>query len=225
MATRSDFEGIKSITERTKHIAHGYIRECQKLFIDEDNPYYIIPQLIYIMVLLFFDDPEYFTINEKSKFEYIHKEHGNYYHIYGNKRIKRNYTKQYEWKVKVGPVFKGRFGILNDIPSTYENIMDDSCYWRNIEIINIGAREGYHIFGRTGDRELASFIASADTIIINIDFEEDTISFESTARQADDYDIKPNKPTKVVRDLKKGTDTVRFCAELTWSDSTIEFVK
>ena len=72
----------------------------------------------------------------------------------------------------------------------------------------------------------AHIIDSTDTIIMNVDFDEDIVSFKSMPRKAQDYNKwsnKTGKPTKIIRDLKDGIDTVRFCAELTWQDSVIEF--
>ena len=116
---------------------------------------------------------------------------------------------------------------MSDIPSTYDKITDGKCYWYNEGIINVGSREDSinglcgHIFGDTNDRDLDLFIAPTDTIIINVDFEKDEISFESSEGQIEDNN---NKRAKIVRQLKKGINTIRFCAELKLSDSVIQFV-
>ena len=211
-----NFKRIALIPKDTKYTTYGYIRECEKLLPEhEDNPYYVTPELVYFLVLLFFDEPEYFTINKSRIFNYDYLEYGKYYHIYGNKRIERKHTQIYQWKVKVSDAFVGRIGILNDIPWTYDNINDQQCYWKNREIICVGADDSSgHIFGNIYDPSLDSFMEIGDTVIITVDFMKNTVTFKSTKRQS----------REAVRKLKDGIDAIKFCAECTWSDSTIELV-
>lgn len=57
-----NLESVKCINQNIKDVVTGYIHNIQSLFPYEENPYYIIPELIQMIILLFCDKAEYFTI-------------------------------------------------------------------------------------------------------------------------------------------------------------------
>ena len=96
---------------------------------------------------------------------------------------------------------EGGFGILNDIPSTYNYIKDAERYWNKTEIINVESTGNWHsghIFGDTVDLDLDGFIEADDTVTITVDFMRNIITFDSTKRQSTST---KQLPAKVVRRL------------------------
>ena len=68
MSTSFDAEKLKSIDERDRNIIYGFIREFEINFLiqHKNNPFYTIPNLIIYTVLLYFSEPECFSIPCKS---------------------------------------------------------------------------------------------------------------------------------------------------------------
>ena len=79
----------------------------------KDNPYYNLSQLIIFLVLLYFDEPDCFEINNQTSFHFISDQHGFLYHVFGRQTIKRHHMGSYQWKVKTNAGFGGRIGIID----------------------------------------------------------------------------------------------------------------
>ena len=56
---------MKNADQRTKDIINGFIRnvECMLAIVNEDNAYYNIPSLVFMITMLYYYNPEYFTIH------------------------------------------------------------------------------------------------------------------------------------------------------------------
>lgn len=57
-----DLGKAKTVSKRTKHIIHAYTHSIQKLFPFDVNPYYCIPELVELTIILFYYIFEYFTV-------------------------------------------------------------------------------------------------------------------------------------------------------------------
>ena len=214
MATKVNFEELKTIPIRVQYSVSGYIRRCQ-ILLPTDNPYYNIPELINFIVLLFYNDIERFTINNSNIFNFDFTERGNYFHLYGTRRIERKYTDFHTWVIETNAAFKGRFGIMNDTQEAIDEIVDNKCYWKNKDIGNVGSVAGGHSgnwFGVTGAK-LGGFIKEGDVITITVDFKDNKVSFRS--KQSGQVRLK---------DLKPEIQAIKFCAECCWQSSIIKIV-
>lgn len=216
-----------SVDHGTKLLLHAYIRECESMICPnayEKRKYkQIIPELVAVLVLLYFNQGDYISGNGmKSIFHYNFFKYGNYHRVFGTKSINRKYNTGYEWLIEIGDEsseFNGRIGIINDIFG-YENSKlyhdgETHTYWRKHEVINVGSISGSHLghfYGDCRDRELRSFIPSNGILKIIVNFDKNIVIFES------------NKGKKVTRKLKNGIQAVRFCAEFTFTTSTIKFI-
>merc|ERR1712228_734245 len=67
LITASDLPNLKAIDPFTKSTVFGYIRECQHLFKHENNPYFIIPELVSLIVLKYYFINGYFDIIATEK--------------------------------------------------------------------------------------------------------------------------------------------------------------
>ena len=189
----ADFERIKSMDESTKLSVYGYIRRSQKLF-PSNNPYYNLSQLITCLILLYFDEPECFEINNDQIFEYNGSEYGDFFHIYGKKKLERKYINTFKWKIQTNETFEGRMGIIagdQKVTSYSIHCTPNVIEWKS-RIWNSGSKWG-------GDDELTCI---TNDILISLDFTSNMISFESTKGEC----------TKE-RTLKYGVEIVRLVIE------------
>ena len=81
-ATNFDFDQIKSIPEGTQYSVYDFIWRCQSL-LPANNTYYIIPELIECTILLFYNKPQLFAVNDSKLFTYKNYQHGDYFKLYG----------------------------------------------------------------------------------------------------------------------------------------------
>ena len=56
-----NFDKTEQISERTKDIVSGYLKQCQVLLPNQDNPYFDIPKIVRFTILMFYHYPEHFT--------------------------------------------------------------------------------------------------------------------------------------------------------------------
>ena len=108
MAT--NFEKIKRCDQRTRDLVNHFIRTAQTLLQSNDNPYYNIPPLVFALTLLYFWNPEYFTVhgnyiklNEtKDIMEFTEDyDNSNSNTAYGNIVITKNDTGKFIWTFKI----------------------------------------------------------------------------------------------------------------------------
>ena len=202
----ADFEKIKSMDESTKLSVHGYIRLSQNLF-PSNNPYYNLSQLITYLILLYFDEPECFEINNDQIFEYNGTEYEDFFRIYGKKKLERKYINTFKWKIETNETFEGRMGIMTG----HQKVASYSIHCTN-NVIECGSQE----YGDSGskwgahDSDLSSFIPPNDILIISLDFTSNIISFESTKREL-----------KIKRTLKDGVEIVRLVIEFRCAHNSI----
>ena len=209
------FERVKSMDDKVKCTVYGYIAQC-RLFFPSDNPYYTISELIIFMILLYYDADELFEINDKKIFNYIKKLYGDEYHIYGKQRIDRNKVSMYKWIIETSESFEGRYGIIDDTEDYKSKIKQnetDICY--NKHTANVGSKKCGHDGGcfSKRNRKLCSFIERGDIVTIIVDFNENTISFNSKLTEE-----------TVTEKLKDGIIAIRFIAEFNYVDSVIQIL-
>eukprot|EP01084_Bolivina_argentea_P267509 454096_1 len=212
MKTQFDFEKIKSINKSLQYSVYGYIRQCQSLFPSE-NSYYNIPQLIDFTILLYCNNYDVFHVNNDKIFNYIHKEHHNAYHLFGIKRIERQFVNEYEWVIETSKSYTGRLAIIDDTNNASAKIKNKKSVYCHKDVVSIGSSSsafniGTTIFGSIDDT-LHSFIGKGDVITICVNYIKNEISFKSNAR---------NK--KIIKQLRNGVDAIKFFAELWHADST-----
>ena len=59
----TSFELIKTVDQKTKDIVNGFITDLQSLLPNDQSIYYNIPSLVFIIITLYYYNPEYFTIH------------------------------------------------------------------------------------------------------------------------------------------------------------------
>ena len=97
---------INSIQERNKKICFGYIHETQQQ-LPSNNSYYNIPDLIVFLCILYYSNPECFTVYGNDitiTDEWSAKNHAktdSYNTAYGNVQIDGNKHILYEWTFKI----------------------------------------------------------------------------------------------------------------------------
>ena len=211
-----DLDRIKTMDKSTKHCVYGYIRECQNLFCYNDNPYYNLYGNIIIIssVLLFYDEPDIFEINDKRTFKYSVSEHGTIFHIFSKKVIERKHTNNYKWKIKTNDTFSGTFGVI-DI-AKIDKIENGKFLWcidhRDFAIV--GSKLVCWSAAIFNGTNTGSFVEKEDIITIELDFNKDIISFTS----------QKSKETKIDK-LKPGIKSVKFIAEFDIYDCEMSFVE
>ena len=57
-----NFDRIKDVDDYIKNIVNGCLHSSQSLFSHEQNPYYIIPELVGYLNIAYYHEPEYFAI-------------------------------------------------------------------------------------------------------------------------------------------------------------------
>ena len=62
----ADFQSVKKVDQRTRDIVNGFIKQTQSILPSNDNPYYNIPSLVFILTILYYSNPEYFTIHGEN---------------------------------------------------------------------------------------------------------------------------------------------------------------
>ena len=61
----TSFDLIKKADQISKDIVTGFIKDAQTLLPNEKSTYYNIPELIFILTIIYYFNPEYFTIHGK----------------------------------------------------------------------------------------------------------------------------------------------------------------
>eukprot|EP00483_Globobulimina_turgida_P004834 UN04843 len=106
-----DLTRLKQIHDKHKHLAFGYIREMENelLCVHDNNIFYVIPELITITCLLFFNIDtifeeisdklirsgwDYNTITKKDTYYWSHA-------AYGKRWIDSNSKNVYSWNIKI----------------------------------------------------------------------------------------------------------------------------
>ena len=205
-----NFDNIKRMSKSLRFTAKGYVRECESLF-PVDNSYYNIPELITFLILLYLDEPEYFEVNNKQ----IYKHDGGYgfYHVFGKTRVDRKYYNKYQWIIETDGTFEGRVEIINDTNNAVSKSKQGIGLCRNNETVNVGSKQ-YHDSGSEWTepcKQLNSFILPKDTVIITLDYMEDTVHLKSEL-SGKEYTTK----------LKEGIQVIRFFAEFLSRPSTLK---
>ena len=214
MSSFLDQKKIKKISQKQKDIVYGYVNKMQSLLLrnGNDNPYYNINQLIKDLCLLFYRQfNDYFTINNKTTFNYINKEHKNWYHIFGEQIIQRGNLNEYKWKIKTDERFKGRMGIIDvtkdgDIKSVKNGI----AMYQTDNVICCGTQMYGNVYGDPDTRDLYSFYESDDIFTITVNYQQNSIKFNSK-----------KKGSTVITGLLSSTNCVRFIAEFVSYDASI----
>ena len=210
-----ELDRIKSMDRSSIYSVHGYIRQCQRL-LPSDNAYYNLHghQLIISAILLFFDEPECFEINNDTSFTFKHKQHKNYYHIIGKKTIKRGNTHKYSWKIETSESYKGRYGLIDVTPNIIHQPISNKCnMYRHKDVITVGSEEGGHYGSVFGEPIFKSFIAKSDIVTITLDYTTNTVIFESHK----------NNKTETIK-LKENVNETKFIAECNYVDSIIKIL-
>lgn len=57
------FGNVKNVDQKTKDIVDGFIKQAQSLLPNEQNQYFNIPELIFMVTILYYYHPEYFTVH------------------------------------------------------------------------------------------------------------------------------------------------------------------
>ena len=212
----SEFDRIKTLSESTRLTVYGYVRVAQQLFLG-NNPYYNMYDntIIISKILLFFDEPELFGINDKSSFNYVNNKNDDAFHIFGKKIITKGVINKHKWRIKTDKAFNGTFGVINvDGISKVKNDGWSYLWYKNAEdVACLGCKNGICTAFIFGDVQTESFIVfGGDLITIQLDYDENLTSFTS----------EKSKKTKTGR-LKKGLKSVKFIAEFNGSDSVLSF--
>ena len=102
-----NFELLKGADPRTKDIVNGFIKNSQVLLPNEENAYYNIPSLVFMMTLLYYYNPEYFTkhgrdisLNETKNIAHLEKSAG-YSTVYGNITITKKDQGKHIWTFNI----------------------------------------------------------------------------------------------------------------------------
>ena len=130
-------EAIKSIDQRTQDIANGFIRASQSLIINDNHPYYNIPSLVFVITVLYYYNPEYFTIH--GQFIKLNKDKDtvtltNEYSFisgtaYGNVIIDKRSKGSHIWTFSVvKPDCSGQGEMTIGIDSSRKKFADDCMY-------------------------------------------------------------------------------------------------
>ena len=211
-----DFDRIKNMDQSVQYSVNGYVRKCQKLF-PSNNAYYDIHghSIIISCILLFFDEPEVFEINNTNSFKYIVTEHGDLFHIFGKKKIDRKYVKTHKWMIETNEEFAGTFGIMDyKHIDTVKNGHGKYLWYSHMKhMASVGSKnQGFSakIFETTST---TSFVSKkgGDTITIELDYDNDKVTFSS----------KKKNETRTGK-LKKGLEAVKFFAEFNYFDSEMK---
>ena len=104
------FDLIKATDQKTKDIVNGFIRDSQNLLPNDKNQYYNIPSLVFIITILYYYNPEYFTIHgdlmELNQDKNIVTMNGFYSStsikaVYGNVMIEMGSTGKHIWTFNI----------------------------------------------------------------------------------------------------------------------------
>ena len=77
---QDQFQRVKHCDQKTKDIVNGYVRRMQLILPHQENPYFIIDQLIQTLILLFFHklmDSEILTEDEQCKLFQLFEQNAN----------------------------------------------------------------------------------------------------------------------------------------------------
>lgn len=210
-----NLESVKYIHQFTKDTVAGYIRNIQSLLPHEENSFYIIPQLIQTIILIFYHG-EYFTIagnniiiNEKdpNKISFDHEHPTIYNHIvgtaYGLTDIDANSNTNYIWKFAMDKVASKWGSVFIAIESSRKCNTDSF-------LTRVEPNEGIHygiycdfndffggLFTKTNDKEsgidIEDFndddkimLKSGDTVSMELDVKHKTLKFSLNDKEQGD---------------------------------------
>ena len=199
-----DLSRIKAMDESTKWTVYGYIRECQHLFPNHDDPYYDLygNTIINSAILLFYDEPDLFGINGKSSFKYTKCD--GILHIFGNKVIERKNVRKYKWKIKTNEAFSGTFGVIDS--ECVDKVKNERHHYLWVrhkkDVALVGSENMFWVGSIFATTCTSAFVAKDDITTIELDYDNDIISFSS-------------EKTKITKTgtLKQGLNGVKFVAE------------
>ena len=99
------FDVIKKVDQRTKSIINGFMKEAQSLLPFQDNSYYNIPDLVFMITILYYFNPEYFSVHgrnmELNENKDIMGSHGGRNTVYGNIVITKKDRGKFIWTFKL----------------------------------------------------------------------------------------------------------------------------
>ena len=230
MAQSFNFEEIKSITVSVQYSVYGYIRECRRL-LPEDIAYYNIPNLIQFTILFFVYDPEGWDdkcVDKECKiFEY--KDLPDEYHVFGKKIVERKYESKYRWRIKTGQGFDGILGVIEARKEVLDRlkVKETQSIWNkanrkhNAHVgskrngwsgMAFGAGDETNEHGYYHDPDLGEFIEDDDIITIEINYDENKLSFHSKVTDE-----------TAIKDIPSNINALKLVAELayTWCKLTL----
>ena len=224
MTLNFDFNEVVTIDKSIQNTVYGYVHRCQALF-PADNPYYNISKLIIYIILFYFNEGDTFEINNESTFNFINNEHKYAYHIFGAKRVRRKYVKEYEWKIKIEDSdtekyhcrYGGTIGIIDDTKNGSSKIRQGHNLEHYKDAIVVGSNSGNWpgtIYGDTQwSTDVTRFIQANDTITIKVNFVDNSVCFTSKKQDK-----------SATRKLKKETKIIRVVVEFGGGDCTVSFI-
>ena len=130
-----NFDRIKDVDGYIKNVVNGYIHASQSLLPHEQNAYYIIPPLIYYLVIGYYHNPEYFalfpesiTINDDKNKAIHNPQTISGISIFGNMKISKNmHSNKFIWTIKISGPSSGlaiAIGIDADSSKNVEKLFD-----------------------------------------------------------------------------------------------------
>ena len=182
---------------------NGFIHEMQQLL-----KHKVIPaEIANICFEFYFIKRDRFTVNDDVIFEFDREKYPIGFRMVGTERIDRNVMNVFEWKIQTSKSFVGRIGIIDDTKnaSKYLKSGDQKWLWEHEDAITVGTSIcGWTggIFGSSHDPDLARFIAYGDIVTIYLNFETNTVKFESE-----------DSGKTATKNLRDGMDIVRFVVE------------
>ena len=105
------FQDMKKVNQKTRDIVYSFVKQVQSVLPNQDNPYYNIPPLVFMLATIYYFNPEYFTshgdcmklsgnndtiqsIGDKCGTTSINT-------VYGNIIIRREDTGKFIWTFKI----------------------------------------------------------------------------------------------------------------------------
>ena len=204
-----DLRTVKKIPQKQRDVVYGYIKEMQLILFPNstNNPYFNVNQLIKDLCLLYlhvFTDR--WDINKETVFKYVAKEHGAWYHIFGEEIVERDVINEYKWNIEIKGNYSGRLGIIDVTDdSAISSVKNGVDIHSNRYIICAGNDcDGVTWFGTSYGlgNDMESLFNAEDIVTIAVNFMDNTVKFHG--KSYDKSKVEKMKPT---------TNCIRVVAE------------
>ena len=134
--SRIDFKRIQRIRQSQKDIVYGFIKEVQPPLPSETNSYYIIPQLIQDLCLLFFDffiKSEILTDDEKDSFLRLLESNNKFIGAEWNLLYRKSTHKNFNDEEFVKKIYENKRNIIFIVESTKNKVLGgySSVGWKS----------------------------------------------------------------------------------------------